>query len=72
MINFNSKYTILVIVLVAIALLFATWGIYKKFFFTTKSDATTLPQKSRDPETGLFDMNGGGRKRRRTKKVNKK
>ena len=31
MVNFNSKYTILVIVLVALALLFAIWGIYKRF-----------------------------------------
>jgi|688.fasta_scaffold103840_3 hypothetical protein len=67
MVNFNNKYTILIIVLVALALLFAVWGIYKKYF-SSKVDRSQ-PQYDRHNDNDVYV---GGRKRRRTKKVNKK
>jgi len=67
MVNFNNKYTILIIVLVALALLFAVWGIYKKNF-SSKVDRS----QQYDPHNNAGVYNGAGRKRRRTKKVNKK
>ena len=67
MVNFNNKYTILVIVLVALALLFAIWKIYK-IFLSSKVESS----QRYDPhnKNGIYI---GGRKRRHTKKkVNKK
>ena len=67
MVNFNNKYTILVIVLVALALLFAIWKIYK-IIITSKINPTQ--QYAPHKMNGIYT---GGRKRRHTKKkVNKK
>ena len=66
MVNFNNKYTILVIVLVAPALLFAVWGIYK---IIITSGVDPAQQYAPHKMNGIYT---GGRKRRHTKKVNKK
>ena len=69
MVNFNNKYTILVIVLVALALLFAVWGIYKHF----KKNSSSINSYDRYPTLDDAGIVIGGRKRRHTKKkVNKK
>ena len=69
MINFNNKYTILVIVLVAIALLFAIWGIYKKIKPRTNEE-TSYKLNQHEKHSPLYW--GGRRKRKRHTKNNKK
>ena len=70
MVNFNSKYTILVIVLVALALLFAIWKIWKIYKIFLSSKVNPIQQYASHNNDGTYI---GGRKRRHTKKkVNKK
>ena len=67
MVNFNSKYTILVIVLVALALLFAIWGIYKRFLKKKPIDAS----KTYEPLRADNDYRGGKRHSKKNKKSKK-
>ena len=70
MINFNNKYTILVIVLVAIALLFAIWGIYKKIKPRTNEESSYKLNQHEKEQSLLYQA--GRRKRKRHTKNNKK